>query len=161
MCMFRRADRNRLRNLLIANSPSSVDEHCHGIPHLETLLVVENSWVWVQNTRSKLCRDYPWWSNESDVSWSAICDWLFAPYYAVKGVTELIILYKDKWSVFYWFMSFYDKRNLGRAFWYSGHLLAVSTRAIACTVVLEEWVGKIIIIRRLKLIWHFHIIRPF
>lgn len=35
----------------------------------------------------------------------------------------------------------------------------VSTRAIACTVVLGEWGGEIIIIiRRLKLSWHFHII---
>lgn len=78
--MFCTADRNRLRNLLITNSPSSVDEHCQGIPHFETLLifqllVVENCWVWVQNTRSKLCLE----SYETDVSWSAICDWLFAP----------------------------------------------------------------------------------
>lgn len=35
----------------------------------------------------------------------------------------------------------------------------VSTRAIACTVVLGEWGGEIIIIiRRLKLSRHFHII---
>ena len=56
-------------------------------------------------------------------------------------------------------MSFYDKRNLGRAFSYLCHLLVVSTRAIACTVVLGEWGGEIIIIiRRLKLSRHFHII---
>ena len=56
-------------------------------------------------------------------------------------------------------MSFYDKRNLGRAFSYLCHLLVVSTRAIACTVVLGEWGREIIIInRRLKLSRHFHII---
>ena len=85
--MFRRADRNRLRNLLITYSPSSVDEHSHGIPHLETLLifqllVVESCWVWVQNTRSKLCRE----SNETDVSWSATVIGYLRPNMQWKGL---------------------------------------------------------------------------
>ena len=137
LCMCRSGDRNRLRNLLTTNSPSSEAEHCHGIPHLETLLVV-----------MKL----------TSVEARSVIGYL-SPNCSERGYrVDRFSCTKIK-SACYWFMSFYDKRNFGRAFRYFCHLLVVSTRAIACTVVLGEWGGEIIIIiRRLKLSRDFHII---